>query len=505
MEDIMEELLEKKLLRHYHILKALLYKGWITTSSIAKETGISERTLQKDIGEINSYITPAIIETSLKSGIHLEYAANLNTFYIFSALYYQSANFLILEELLLHRYHSLHELAERLFLSDSTLARKITAINHCVRKNHFKIDTNQLKVVGDEKQIRNFYYCYFVEKFGVIDSFIPPLELSLLNELIGEFFNHFADLKNPERAGFSYLNKMRIRLFVTIKRLQQNELIVISEVPDTFTLSPLVAKKLATFYHLTINNQTIYQLFYRFFNDFYAWSTTDLTAKINQQKECQQIYQALATIIETVEHSEHVHLENKSKVKLALYNELIQNYGPTKILYQLSDEFFIHLNHYYESFIFRVKVVLKVNLTKNNLPIYFDDTVLNHLLFKLVIAWQDLSLQLTALEPKITAALFFNTSFDHTMFLQQEILYYLKDRVEITLLTAKSIAEIDQSKQQFDMIITNLSSLTLKDCPIISIHATPTPDDYKAILDQYTEIINKKVIRDLSLTPKHGR
>ncbi|MFK5281247.1 helix-turn-helix domain-containing protein, partial [Lacticaseibacillus paracasei] len=115
-------------------------------------------------------------------------------FYIYASIYKQSAHFLIIENICIHQYATLAVLAEKLFISQSTLKRKIAVINQTLKKYGFWIDTKSVDIVGDERKIRFFYYCYLLEKYDVLDLVAPEQELRVIDELISEFFAQFPSL-----------------------------------------------------------------------------------------------------------------------------------------------------------------------------------------------------------------------------------------------------------------------------------------------------------------------
>lgn len=114
--------------------------------------------------------------------------------------------------------------------------------------------------------------------------------------------------------------------------------------------------------------------------------------------------------------------------------------------------------------------------------------------------WENLSDLLESNSPTVKVGLFFNTSYEHTQFLLQDSSYHLKSRLEIEVIEAKTIYEVENKYQDLDMIITNLSALTLPNCSIVSIHANPTADDFVTILNQYNKVVNNKI--DTWLVPR---
>lgn len=492
----MEELLESNLLRHFRIVRFLLGREWVTIGELAHTLRIPSRTIRQSIGEINQYINPAKIESSQKFGIRLTYDAQLNSFYIYASIYKQSAHFLIIENICIHQYATLAVLAEKLFISQSTLKRKIAVINQTLEKYGFWIDTKSVDMVGDERKIRFFYYCYLLEKYDVLDLVAPEQELRVIDELISEFFAQFPSLQGPERQVFSYLNKLRTMLFISFKRLKKGRRLAShDQINEQYSLllSEKLSKKIAVCYHIDCTKDVLHQLFFLFFNRRYAWSANDLQKKAEHDEAIAKVRRTLMAFFAKIEKSEQLDLINKDELLLLLYNATSYTWTSAKILHNPSEDFFVNLNHYHEGFARRIKKELVACLNREQLDIYLDDSVINQLLFMLVTAWKGLMDQLEASAPRVKAGIFFNTSFEHSQFLLNDISYHLKSRLDMTLITAKTITELRQQCQHVDMLITNLSMLPSPDCHIVSIQANLTPKDFENILSVYSEIVNANV------------
>lgn len=497
----MEELLEEKLLRHYKTLRYLISRKWVTTYELSRDLRLSGHTIKKDIGEINDYLFPAKIETSLKLGIRLSYPDHLNTFFIISKIYQQSSNFLVMEEIFLSNYSNLAQLADKLFLSESTLKRRIEQLNKTLKKFDIFIDSYRIDVKGNEKMACWFYFYYLTEKYFIIDSFISADELCFIDELITEFLAAFPTFNTSDRRRFSYRNKMRIMLFITIKRLEKKNTFQFAEKMDTrgFCLSDRMKKQLLLRYGIVIDDTVTFHLFYIFFNYRFAWTTKELTAKAKQCDTISEIQEVLCECLNQIELQEKIIIPNKDAVLLHLYNALSYSWGPAKILYHPSEEFFANLNTYYCSFTNRIKMALDANLAKHKLSFYYDKTTLNRIAFMLITSWRDLGKNLEIAAPTVKAGLFFYTSYEHSQFLLDDIAYHLKSRLDIETIEVSTIAELRDSSKKYDIIITNLSALDLENCPVVSIHPNPTPEDLKAILFAYNAVIKTKADND-SLT-----
>ncbi len=503
----MKKLLENKLFKHYLIIRCLLPRKWEKIKEVAQATGLTEITIRQNIGEINHYIRPVKINSSQQRGIRLVLPPQQNGFFLFSNLYKQSSRFTLLEEIFVNVHPNLMSLADKLFLSTSTLKRKIAEMNRLLSPYDLSIASNPLDIVGDERKIRWFFFCFFTEKYGVSDAFIDRDTLALFDEIYSEFFSYYSELSIPQRQVYAYRNKFRIMLFICFSRIHKGHLFN-NETDQTirkeFHFSIELSNKIHKKYNIPVTSKIIYQLFYVFFNRRYAWSTEELFEKAHSDNRIDQILSALLDVFNTIEQQEKLVFENKNELLLYLYDATTYIWGPATILYNSNEEFFSQLNNYYTSFTQRIRVIIKDSLTKKPLDIYLDPSVINKYLFMLVTSWSSLPEQLEKIAPKIKTGLFFNTSYEHSLFLKNDIQFHLGFRLDLHSLNKLTLYDMRQSARHYDLLITDLPSLTLPNCEVVSIHSNPTPQDFENILQCYNRIVNNHWSHDLLKIQKHN-
>lgn len=504
---VMKKLLENKLLKHYLIISYLLPRKWEKIRDIAKTTGLSEITIRQNISEINQYILPARINSSQQRGIRLFLPPQQNGFFIFSKLYKQSLRFTLLEEIFINHYPNLTSLADKLFFSTSTLKRKIAELNQLLAPYSLSVDSSQLNIVGDERKICWFFFCFFTEKYGVSDEFMRDDALDLFDEIYREFFSYYPELFVPQRQVYAYRNKFRIMLFICFSRIRKGHLFT-SQTKQTvrkdFQLSHQVCSKIYEKYKIAVTPQITYQLFYVFFNQNFAWSIEELRIKSQKNNQINQIRSGLLDLLNTIEQQEKLTVENKNDLLLYLYNATTYVWGPATILYNPNEEFFRQLNNYYTSFTQRICIMIKESLTKEPLAIYLDSSVINKYLFMLITSWISLSEQLETIAPKVKTGLFFNTSYEHNLFLKNDLQYHLGFRLDIHSLNHLTLSEVCHSANNYDLLVTDLPSLNLTECEVVSIHSNPTPEDFKNILHSYNRIVNNHWNHDFLKLQKHN-
>lgn len=496
----MENLLEDNLLRHFSIVSYLAFKEWLPISDMANDTALSIHTIQKDIGEINIYIAPAKIETSLKFGIRLTLPPDLNTFYLFSQILRESVNFLILEEILLHKFEKIIDLADKLYISDSTLKRKIYRINKVLAPLNFQINPMHMDLSGDESQITWFFSCYFIEKYTVLDALVSSSELHLLDNLLNEFYAAFPVLKTPGRQNFSFRNRARINLFVHLKRLERGHTYTSPKTAidiKNFQLSPNLQTQIHSKYQLTPDATMLYGLFFQFFNPKLAWSTDDFEQRILTDSTAKKIVDAIEAALTEIETTIDITIPNKTFMRMNLYNKFADTSGRPRILFLAAKEFFMNVNDYYCKFTSQVNQIMQKHFNPLSSLAFVNVDQITMLEFKLITSWENLGAALEQRAPVVRAGLFFNTNYEHTQFVMNDVFYHLKSRLAISIVDASTVAELTNDSPHYDMIITNLSALVLPDIPIVSIHANPTAEDFTAILAQYNRVIDHKVDADL--------
>ncbi len=158
-----DELLEKKEAKQLQLLKGLLLRGGTSKiSSLAKELGISKSSLETYIEDLmwinDTYKKEA---TLFYDGalVMLELAPSFSLEVIETHLYKDSIKYQIMNYLYHHFEYSTVALTNRIGISESTLFRKIKELN--VSLKEFGLTIWQGKLVGEESQIRYFYYCFY--------------------------------------------------------------------------------------------------------------------------------------------------------------------------------------------------------------------------------------------------------------------------------------------------------------------------------------------------------
>lgn len=171
----MKQLLNKQNARQLALLELLWENEWLTVSEIVKEIGSVEKTIRTDIKQLNESIQPLKIETSFKYGVFLNKDLGISKSYLYSIFLQKNIEYQLLEIIFIHPEITKGELCDQLFISETQLNRLHTKINILMKKYEMKV-TNDLRIIGNEKNIRKFLSGLLYEKYLSLNFFIKEKE-----------------------------------------------------------------------------------------------------------------------------------------------------------------------------------------------------------------------------------------------------------------------------------------------------------------------------------------
>ncbi len=145
----------------------ILYEqnDWITLSTLAKKLDCSLRVLKKDMAYFKKNCEEFTIESS-NYGVRLVPHKNAGMKILYQYTLRKSTAYNLLENIFLKKEMTVKEITQLLSLGSSTVYRLIDQINSFYEDLGFKIATNPCRIVGNEKEIRYFFYNYFHAKYS---------------------------------------------------------------------------------------------------------------------------------------------------------------------------------------------------------------------------------------------------------------------------------------------------------------------------------------------------
>ncbi|MVP00693.1 helix-turn-helix domain-containing protein [Paenibacillus lutrae] len=161
---------------------------WFTLAEIEKQIGVSDKTIRKIIDETKQELPPSIhIEISRGKGVILHYEKrNVAIGEVISSLYRQRTFYRLLDLLFAEggRY-SLEELADKLYMSASSLKKLIIRLNnHELKPYHLRIAYSMPEVKGSEINIRYFYLKLYYDAYEFSGWPFPGMDQAQIHEYI---------------------------------------------------------------------------------------------------------------------------------------------------------------------------------------------------------------------------------------------------------------------------------------------------------------------------------
>ncbi|MBQ6485365.1 MAG: helix-turn-helix domain-containing protein [Carnobacterium sp.] len=223
----------------------------------ATTTNIDRRTILRllelfvsDIEEQNWYekITLEITDKEVTISIGKEFS--LDFFYNF---YLQNTTcFDLCLEIFTGDFTTVQDFSDRLFLSKSTVYKRISSLKSVLKDYNLTLDFNSPQIIlGPEHQIRYFFYILFFDSFETGYCKFSEFDLYYIEELITDF-----RLKNSE-LNYPSLVKLKIKLAISLIRINQGYILNYEEKFFNLTNITISLPKFSDFFHTWFTREKI--------------------------------------------------------------------------------------------------------------------------------------------------------------------------------------------------------------------------------------------------------
>lgn len=154
----------KKLQRQLNLLEILFEEERCRLSQLEKRLASSGKTLRNDFIEINTYSSDIQIVTDRDAGVTAIFSPAFTKDHIYQIVISQSTEYKYLETILLHPKENYLELAEYLFISESTLRRIVKKTQSKLKKYDLRIK-GLTRIVGEGQVIDGLTARLLMEKY----------------------------------------------------------------------------------------------------------------------------------------------------------------------------------------------------------------------------------------------------------------------------------------------------------------------------------------------------
>lgn len=485
-----ENILSSSQLRQLHLLRFLIKNGPVSQKIILTKFNYSNATLYRDISNLNSTLDP--IKISTNDLIKISMPAHYNNRFIFSALFKQSIEFNLIEEIYFHENHSLLSLADMFFVSESTIRRMIRKINKVLLPYEIKIGSTPIKLSGNEKNIYNLMVRYFDEAYPSHDYPFSSLKLNTLQKIILST----ADTQN-DNFNYPDVERLKLIVIVIITRLQNGNtvdapMVTPPNISDNILSNPVYKKLFKAIFKIELNTETLSQILYPFSATNFFTDQQQLKEMASKNERIGNKVSLFTQLVKKIATRYNISLNNPDDLVFHLFNtsELKQKF--TSILYDKNKEFVDAATLYNTEFINYVKNEL---IQLKNDP-YGEEENIFSLCYILITHWKNLAIQLKKNSFKLKVGLFFDSDLEHMYFINDSLNEELNHILEIVPLDLLTNKELKAASKNFDFIITTIPDLNYSSVPVICIPMYLRPTDFENIVQMYKKIQRKKRLHE---------
>lgn len=497
----MESLLRKNERRRLQIAEILYEKNdWMTLTELAKALGSSVRSIKYDLDVFKENFDDFTIQTS-NHGVRIHFHRNKSLRTLYSNILRHSIPFTLLEIIFADETYSTNDLAERLYISPSTLYRMIDHINESLNKYGIRVDTNPCRIVGNEDHIRLFFYQYFYEKYIYLDW--SEFEE---NEFIDNLL-HFAITYTNYQIDFALYGVLKVIATINYIRYKNKHRIKINSakinleriLPSYRTIqfsNDYFEKNLGR----KIDYQLITQLFKPFVEEGYSINYESLMEKTTDNPQMAKEVAYLDSFLEELAYDRQLPLPNKEEMILGIQNARhMENSDPRMgyILYDRNRLFAADIQHNFPKFYKRLCEGLEKYRALCSLPATEDG--LNYLIYITYSYWQSLTINLRRKHQKIKVLVISNRHTAHSHMLSDFISYEFSRQLEIDVYLDVFLTRDILENLEHDFVIANFPLPRLTSKSTLLIESIPGAHDLSKIQEEINRIREKRNLNGYDL------
>lgn len=490
----MEVLLRSSERRRLRIAEYLFNKdGYVTLSELADVLGSSERILKYDFVEFKNTFKDFQIQTS-HYGVTLVSKNNKGLKTLYNNILSTSTSFQLLELIFFEEDLTVTDLAEKLFVSPSTLYRMISKINKRADQFGFQIQTNPCKLIGSEEMIRSFYYIYFYEKYSNLDWPYKNDEFVALDHLllfITELYHQNID--------FAYYYIFKLITLVNYYRYKNNNYIedngykvTLDHVfPDEHSYNE------ATHYfeeslRLKLTDDLVFQLFSPYARKDYFLSFEELIESTKSDADLYKEVHFLDEMMTSLSEDNQIPIPNKEEIILGLHNSAkTGNFDPRSgyVLYDRNKHFVDTIKNDFP--VFYQQTYQGILEYKKLIGIPISENGLNYLIYIIFAHWHKLIIELRKKIFKTRILIISNRNVSHSLMLKDFLEYELTNHLDIHIYSDIIVSKEILEGLDYDLIIANFPLPDLQSKTSICIENVPTYTDIYKIQREINDITLK--------------
>lgn len=467
------------------LLELLQKKNFATFLQLQEAMQVNTRTLTALIEYSNELFYPIRIQKIAEGPVKLILPSNLSVSYCYQKILTASPEFQLIELVFLETL-TLDDLADKLFISRSTLRRLLRKINEILAMRDFQIDPSTLDFTGDEKQICNFMIHLFMEKYSDCTFLFSEHRVQFVEKIIKQTMK-----KRSVPLSFPDFFRVKVWLLIIFHRADR-KVLKPSVSQETYFqrpsfLSAFSTSSLRSNLGFALKRNRYLDFIDAVISDGFIFSYQELLDKADQNPSLKERKQKFEEIIHNIEAYFNISTENSlDKILVDLCNVSNLQIGPPYILYDSQSIFIREASKFNSSFIQSLQ-----DLFGTVYP-HLKTHVLHTYIYILITHWPKLLSELRKNAEKLAISLVFDSDSEHLDMIKELIQTIFPHKFSVTVInTFENLTQLPTIVSD-EIIVTNIQGLVVSDKTIISFSLYPTTEELENLFACYEENCHKK-------------
>ncbi|MBS7577961.1 MULTISPECIES: helix-turn-helix domain-containing protein [unclassified Enterococcus] len=478
----------KKEITYIKLIEEAYTNNQIQLSKLNSEFSIETDQIEYEIKKINSIITPNYFETT-KSSLNLVTVKSENISNIYANFLKNNIYFNILEKLFFNSQLTIFDLSQELFLSLSTLKRKLSELRKILSPFNIEIKTRPLRVVGDEKNIIDLYTIYFLEAYPSRPYPFPEAQIDLFIEFYKTIHKDWGKKSQITEIGHD-TTKVLINLYRQKSGFQYKALPNPEKIHTGLNLSSLSSSEFVNsfkaIFKMDLTSDIIVRIFSNYLDFPYQFSYQYLMAN-QKDKVIQEKTIATEAFLNQLSSSYSIPIVNKQDLILEIVNylsEMEYRKIPTFILNDSSTRFILENKEISEDFFLNFKHIFEQHIE----PIVSVEINIYEIFFRVIINWDHLLYSIILRQPKVNVGILLNSFTAHSNFIVEQLNLQHSNFANFYPIYVNDSLE---SIENYDLILTNISDFKTS-CKKIIIDMALMDNDWVKIANEIRNIRQAK-------------
>ncbi|OTP12193.1 hypothetical protein A5844_000409 [Enterococcus sp. 10A9_DIV0425] len=479
----MLNMLSKKLKRQLKLLERLFEGGSYRFADLEKILNCSSKTIKNDLLDIQSYANGINVKMDRKDGISVTILPHVTEDYIYQIIMNESIEYRYLEVILLNNYSDYLELADYLFVSESTLRRMAEKINGAIQKYGLEIQ-RLVKMTGDDQTITALTVQFLMEKYQHFENAFSPSVCQLTYYLIQTFI--FENNLEERAADLDPKEEQTLFFMVASKIVQiENGIEWNREINKDYSLTfKKVVEIGAT---LPISNKILTEKMLKniFEQPFLIWLFELESASL---KKKDLTIQSVAEFIDELENEYQMVCEEKKRILRKINMTIQQRILPFTILYEKNQSIFKNIQPEIEKLRLKLKYRINKNKRAQLIKKQFIDHFTKNIVEDILLYWPELLREIEK-NKQVRALVVTNSPSKYNSYLIKKLEHQLGNRYEFIIKRTGPLSQHLIQRENIDCIISNLTLNPRFSVPIFGISIFPNTREIHNLIHFHQQLL----------------